>query len=297
MKDISRIYTLATTLDIDLLRTFVAIADTGSLSHAAPRIGRTQAAVSMQLKRLEDLIGQPLLNRGGRGVKLTPQGDRLLTHAQEILSCHDEAVADLMGKGLSGIIRFGCPDDYASSFLPDLIRGFVSRHPNVMIEVVCASTPRLQERLKDHAIELALVSNIEGASAEPSIRAEPLVWVAKSATALSITPLPLALSDADGVDHIHARLGLDEQARNYRVAYASGSLTGLLAVVRSGQALAVLTRSAVPADLQILGSEHDLPALPILGIVVAFDRSRPSALVAAFAEHIRAVLPGARGSQ
>lgn len=246
----------------------------------------------MQIKRLEETIGKPLLNRGGRGVRLTREGERLLAHAQEILACHDEAAADLIGKGLSGIIRFGCPDDYASSFLPDLIRDFVGQHPNVRLEVVCASTPRLHERLKDHAIELALVSVLEGASAEPSIRAEPLVWVAKSMAVLSIDPLPLALSDPDGLDHIHARRGLDLQGRAYRIAYASGSLTGLLAVVRSGQALAVLTRSAVPADLQILGPAHDLPALPALGIVVAFDRARPSALVAAFAAHIRAVLPG-----
>jgi DNA-binding transcriptional LysR family regulator len=283
---------LAATLDIDLLRTFVAVNETGSLSRAAPRIGRTQAAISMQIKRLEELIGLPLLTRGGRGVKLTREGERLLAHAHEILSRHDEAVTDLIGHGLSGIIRFGCPDDYAVSFLPGLIGDFVSRHPQVMIEVVCASTPRLHEQLRDHAIELALVSVLEGGSAEPSIRTEPLVWIAKSSATLAIDPLPLALSDPDGLDHIHARSGLDLQGRKYRVAYASGSLTGLLAVVRSGQALAVLARSAAPADLQIFGREHDLPALPDLGIVVAFDRPRPSPVVNAFAEHIRAALPG-----
>ncbi len=280
------------TLDIDLLRTFVVTADTGSLSGAAPRVGRTQAAISMQIKKLEDMIGQPLFNRGGRGVTLTLEGERLLQHAQDILSAHDVAVAALMGKGLAGVIRFGCPDDYAASFLPDLIRGFVDRHPNVLIEVVCASTPRLYERLKDHAIELALVSILEGSSSEPSIRSEPLVWVAKSEATVAVKPLPLALSDPDGIDHVSARRGLEAQGRDYRVAYASGSLTGLLAVVRSGQALAVLARSAVPDDLRILGPEVQLPALPVLDIVIAFDRARPSALVTAFAEHIRMVLPG-----
>jgi molybdate transport repressor ModE-like protein len=90
---------LGITLDIDLLRTLIAVADTGSLSRAAPRIGRTQAAISMQIKKLEDLIGQPLLNRGGRGVKLTHEGERLLVRAHEILSRHDETVAELTGKG------------------------------------------------------------------------------------------------------------------------------------------------------------------------------------------------------
>jgi molybdate transport repressor ModE-like protein len=281
---------LGITLDIDLLRTLIAVADTGSLSRAAPRIGRTQAAISMQIKKLEDLIGQPLLNRGGRGVKLTHEGERLLVRAHEILSRHDETVAELTGKGLSGVLRLGCPDDYAAAFLPDLIRGFVGHHPNVLIEVICASTPRLRERLKDHVIDLALVSVVEGV-ADQSIRIEPLVWVAKSGAVLAINPLPLALSDPDGIDHLAALHGLDQQRRNYRVAYASGSLTGLIAVVRSGQALAVLTQSAVPTDLQILGPDFELPALPALGIVVAFDRPRPSTLVTAFADHIRAVLP------
>jgi molybdate transport repressor ModE-like protein len=282
---------MAITLDIDLLRTLIAVADTGSLSRAAPRIGRTQAAVSMQIKKLEDLVGQPLLNRGGRGVRLTREGERLLVRAHEILSYHDETVAELTGKGLSGVLRLGCPDDYAASFLPDLIRGFVRDHPNVLIEVVCAASPRLHERLKDHAIDLALVSVVEGASGEPGIRAEPLVWVAQSAETLAIDPLPLALSDPDGIDHLSALRGLDRQGRSYRIAYASGSLTGLIAVVRSGQALAVLTRSAVPKDLEILGANTGLPPLPVLSITVAFDRPRPSALATAFAEHVRAVLP------
>jgi DNA-binding transcriptional LysR family regulator len=283
---------LAATLDIALLRTFVAVADARSLSRAAPRVGRTQAAVSMQIKKLEDIIGQPLLNRGGRGVGLTGEGGRLLARAQEILSRHDETLAELTGKGLSGVLRLGCPDDYAASFLPALIRDFVGRHPNVLIEVVCASTPRLHERLKEHAIDVALASVLADGSAETIIRREALAWIAKSPAALAIDPLPLALSDPDGVDHIAARRGLEAQGRRYRLAYASGSLTGLLAFVRSGQALAVIARSAIPPDLQILGPESGLPNLPALGIIIAFDRPRPSALATAFAEHARAVLPG-----
>jgi DNA-binding transcriptional LysR family regulator len=161
----------------------------------------------------------------------------------------------------------------------------------VHIEVVCASTPRLHEKLNQHAIDLALVSIIDGATDEQSIRVEPMVWITKSVSTLSVDPLPLALSDPDGLDHINARRGLDGEGRRYRVAYASGSLTGLLSVVRSGQALAVLTRSAVPPDLRILGPKYKLPRLPDLGITVAFNRARPSSLVAAFATHIRAVLP------
>lgn len=280
------------TLDIDLLRTFLAIAETGALSRAAPRIGRTQAAISMQVKRLEEMIGQPLLVRRGRGVTLTHEGERLVARAQDILGLHDEAVADLTGRGLAGVLRFGCPDDYAAAFLPALIGGFAEAHPGVLLDVVCASTPRLTERLRDHAIDLALVSVASPEPVQDVIRREPLVWVMQpGGEILTRDILPLALSDPDAVDHLAARRGLEAQARAYRVAYASGSLTGLVSLVRSGQAIAVMARAAVPPDLVEIEPAAGLPPLPILGIVIAEARTRPPALVRAFAAHVRATLP------
>src|ERR1051325_5242283 len=123
-------------LDIALLRSFVAMADATSVSGAAGQVGRTQAALSQQLKKLEQAVQQPLMIRSGRGVSLTTHGERLLAHAQRILRTHDEAVADLTGENLSGRLRFGCPDDYARVFLPGLLQSFASLHPQVFIEVV-----------------------------------------------------------------------------------------------------------------------------------------------------------------
>jgi DNA-binding transcriptional LysR family regulator len=279
-------------LDIDLLRTFLAVTEAGALSHAAPRIGRTQAAISMQIKRLEEVIGQPLFNRGGRGISLTHDGERLLARAQDILALHDEAVAELTGRGLAGILRFGCPDDYAATFLPRLIRGFAEAYPAVLLDVVCASTPRLNERLRDYGIDLALVSVPANAPGPEIIRYEPLVWVMPvGGEILSRAVLPLALSDPDAIDHQAARRGLEAQGRAHRIAYASGSLTGLISLVRSGQAIAVMTRSVVPPDLIEADAAAGLPELPVLGIAIAIARPRPSALVAALAAHIRAELP------
>ncbi len=279
-------------LEIDLLRTFAVIAETRALSRAAPRVGRTQAAISMQVKRLEQIVGQPLLNRTGRGVILTTQGERLLVHAQRILRYHDEAMAELSGKGLSGTIRFGCPDDYAAVFLPHLLRGFARRHPQVMVEVFCASTPRLLERLKTHALDLALTSFPEDEKGEAIIRREPLVWVgALGSNAVSLKPLQLALGDRDAIDHQTARKCLERAGIAYRVAFASGSVAGLTAVVRSGQAIAVLTQTAVPADLHILPLDSGLPSLPSVSIALKFESDQPAALVSAFADHVRLVLP------
>ena len=286
---------MSLSLDIDLLRSFVAIAETGVLGQAAARVGRTQSALSMQMQRLEGVVEQPLLFRTGRGVTLTAAGERLLAHAVQLLRLHDTALAELRGQQLSGVLRFGCPDDYAVVFLPQLLRGFASLNPRVQLEVVCAPTPRLRELLARHAVDLALVSTAgpgEDANAEV-IRREPLVWVAqRGAQAASLDPLPLALGAPDAFDHQAPRQALDAAGRAYRLVYASSSLAGLVAMARSGQAVTVLTQTAVPDDLQVLPAEHGLPALPGVGIALAYDREEPSALAAAFGAHVRQVLPG-----
>ncbi len=279
-------------LEIDLLRSFVVIAEVRSLSRAAARVGRTQSALSQQMRRLEESVDQPLFQRTGRGVLLTHPGERLLLHAQRILRQHDEAMADLCGTGLSGTIRFGCPDDYAAVFLPSLLRQFSSQHPQAIVEVVCGPTPRLLEQLDKRAVDIAMISLPDDGATDDFIRREQLVWIGyPGLDAAQFDPLPLALSDPDTLDHIAACDALQRAGRDYRVAYASSSLAGLTALVRSGQAFAVMTQTAVPADLAILAGDRGLPPLPAVGITLRFDRKRPSHLTAAFAEHIRAVLP------
>lgn len=292
IQHISSFYGMIDELDLRLLRTFAVIAETGTLGRAGARLGRTQAAVSLQVKRLEEIVGQALLDRTGRGVSLTAHGTRLLAHARRILRYHDEALAELSGKGLVGTIRFGCPDDYAVLFLPHLLRGFAREHPGVLVEVHCAHTPRLLERLERHALDLALTSFAEREKGRAIIRTEPLVWVGSvGSVAARADPLQLALSDPDTLDHRAARRSLEAAGRAYRIAYASGSLAGLTAVVRSGQAIAVLTRTAVPEDLRVLPPESGLPPLPGVGIGLTVDSDQPSAVVSAFAEHVQLVLP------
>ncbi|MFM0523069.1 MULTISPECIES: LysR family transcriptional regulator [Caballeronia] len=283
---------LSLSLEIELLRSFAVIAEVRALSRAAERIGRTQSALSQQMKRLEDIVDQPLFQRTGRGVVLTNPGERLLVHAQRILRLHDEAMADLCGKGLSGSIRFGCPDDYAAVFLPSLLRQFSSQHPHALVEVVCGPTPRLAEQLKKRALDLAMLSLPEDSPGDDVIRREQLVWIGcPGMDSAHYDPLPLALSDPDTLDHIAACEALQHAGKAYRIAYASSSLAGLTALVRSGQAFAVITQTAVPADLCVLNADPGLPALPGVGISLKFARERPSLLTAAFAEHIRLTLP------
>ncbi|WP_118134152.1 LysR family transcriptional regulator [Oceanicella sp. SM1341] len=275
-------------LDILLLRSFLSVARSGSISAAAQQVGRTQSAVSMQMQRLEAVVGQPVLHRTGAGVALTATGERLLIHAERILGAHDEALESLSGSGLRGAISFGCPEDYLTAFLPELLRGFGARHGGVEIEVVCAPTVELRGLLRRRRIDAALVSvPASGGGEEEIIRRERFVWVgnAPEPAALRGPVVPLALGAPDTLDHRAACSAMEAAGRAYRIAFASSSLAGLLAITRSGQAVSVVTRAAVPADLCLL--DGPLPALPEIGISLAYGVARPSAVVRSFGEFVR----------
>ncbi len=279
-------------LDISLLRNFAVIAEVGVMSRAAEQIGRTQAALSQQIKKLEAELEQTLMLRSAHGVTLTIHGERLLAHAYRIIRAHDEALAELSGDTLSGSISLGCPDDYSRVFLPPLLREFARLHPQVLVEVICASTPRLLEKLDEHALDIAIISRPESIEPKDVLRREPLVWVGmKGSDAFNMNPLRLALSDVDTLDYNAATSTLKKANRDFRIAYASGSISGLTAVVRSGQAITVLTQTAVPPDLEIIPASSGLPDLPSVDITVASSGRISSRLLNSFEEHIRTLLP------
>jgi DNA-binding transcriptional LysR family regulator len=278
------------TLDLALLRNFTVVARSGSISVASSQIGRTQSALSMQMQRLEEAIGQPLLHRSGSGVRLTTAGEKLLAHAETLLAKHDEILADMCGTGLKGSLSFGCPEDYSIAFLPDLLRGFCADHTNVELRMVCAPTLELRPLLHRRQIEMALVSLPDPAAGEV-IRQESLVWVANEAEPdiLGHARLPLALSAPMTLDYRAACDAMEAVGRRYRVAFASNSLAGLIAIARSGHAISVLTRTAVPPDLHVITA--GLPTLPTIGIALEFADLRPSLAAKALGDHIHAVLP------
>ena len=279
-------------LNIDFLRSFAAISEAGAMSRAAERVGRTQAALSQQVKKLESAVQQPLMVRSSRGISLTSHGERLLAHAHRILRAHDEAVGELLGVRLLGNVRFGCPDDYARVFLPALLQSFAHQHPQVLVEVHCAPTPRLLEKLDNRMLDIAIISLPDSKQRSQFLRREPFVWVgARGGEAHRFDPIQLALSDVDTLDYQAATQSLDRAGRPYRIAYASPSMAGLTAVVRSGQAITVLTRTAVPPDLQILPRSAGLPKLPSVGISVRTMQRNSSTLLSHFEAHVRAVLP------
>ncbi len=251
----------ASDLQLDWLRAFVAVVDTGSLSAAALLIHRSQSAVSMQLKKLEQAIGRPVLLRGPRLMQLTATGSELLGYARHLLETHAEALTALHGAQLSGQVRLGVPDDYAARYLTPVLRSFANRHAAVEIALHCEQSTMLIPKVQRGEMDLALVSR-DKPQRGTLLFHEPLVWVgAAPYEAWRRDPLPVAVYEPGSLARRNALAALATQRRAYRVVYNSSSLAGQLAAVESGLAVAVLTRCSVPPGLQILQHRHGLPLL------------------------------------
>ncbi|NKC05223.1 LysR family transcriptional regulator [Brucella haematophila] len=282
-------------LDPRLLQTFVRAAQTGSLSTAALQVGRTQSAVTMQMQRLEEALGQTLMHRSGSGVRLTSAGEKFLTYAERILKAHDEALAAFSDHGLKGSIVFGCPEDYLLAFFPKIFRSFGTNHGNVDIKVVAAPTVELRGLLHSGQVDLALISTLNPSDAKDIIRTEAMVWVGAKATLEEHEfgdRIPLALPASNAMDHRAACDAMTKAGLQYSISYASNSIAGLIAVTRSGLAISVMTKNAVPPDLHIV--HEPMPTLPLLGMKLALPSSEVSAATQAFMHHITTSFGGGR---
>jgi len=262
---------------IDWLRAFVAVVDAGTLSAAAPQLHRSQSAVSMQLKKLEAALGQPVLLRGPRQMELTAVGGELLSYARQMLELQAQAQAALFGPQLQGRIRLGVPDDYAATYLTPVLRSFANRHQGVEIELTCEQSTALIPKVIRGELDLALVS-ADRPQRGRLLFEEPLVWVgAPQFEVWRKNPLPIAVYESASLAYKEAIAALSAQRRAFRVVHHSSSLAGQLAAVESGLAVAVLTRCSVPAGLQQLQNlprEYALP--PLASMQVALMRSRAS---------------------
>lgn len=250
-------------LDLDLVRAFVTVAEARSFTRAGERLGRSQSAVSLQMRRLEDRLGVQLLSRDPRHVVLTPGGEAFLPQARRLLRVNDEIVADLRGDDLEGEVRLGAPEDFATVHLPDILGQFARAHPRVALSVTCDLTLNLLDRLRDGALDVALVKR-EPLGPDLGVRVwrEPLVWAAADAAVLkSAEAAPLVVAPAPCVYRKRAVAALDAQGRSWRAAYTSPSLAGQHAALRAGLGLTVLPRDMIPPDLKVLGEAEGLPRL------------------------------------
>jgi DNA-binding transcriptional LysR family regulator len=265
----------STDLQLDWLRCFVAVVDAGSLSAAAPLVHRSQPAVSMQIRKLEQAAGRALLDRGPRHLALTPAGQDLLGHARHLLELHAQAQSALRGERLSGQVSLGVPDDYAARYLTPVLRSFALRHAGVEITLTCEQSTALIPRVQRGELDLALISR-DRPNRGTLLFSEPLVWV--GAPAFEVwrrDPLPVAVYEAGSLARRDALGALSRRRRAWRVVYNSSSLAGQIAAVESGLAVAVLTRCSVPPGLQVLQESHGLPPLPAMHVAAYRSRATP----------------------
>jgi DNA-binding transcriptional LysR family regulator len=274
-------------LDLDQLRTFVAIAETGSFTRAADVVFKTQSAVSMQMRRLEERIAKPIFARDGRNSRLTEEGERLLGYARRMVRLSEETLAAFDETELQGTVRLGTPDDYADRFLPEILARFARSNPRVEVSVICEPSLTLMEMARTGDIDLSIVTAC-GEANTSVVRQEPLLWVTSQAHGIEQEDvLPLALSKAPCIWRSAALDGLSTVGRKYRVLYTSGNSTAISAAVLAGLAVTVFPESALRPGMRVLSEVEGFPRLPICEIGIIRSWSRPaSPIVDKLAEHI-----------
>ena len=289
---------MAHLLDIDQLRTFVAIADTGSFTRAGEIVHKTQSAVSMQMKRLEERVGRPVFERDGRGTRLTEDGERLLDYARRIVRLNAECLASFDDADLTGRVRLGIPDDYADRYLPEILARFSRANPRAEVTVVCEPTPHLLDRIHHGDLDLAIITHLDRRGPSEIVRVEQLLWVSSARHGThEEANVPLALGRASCEWRQSATEALERAARPYRILFVSWHSTAVVAVVQAGLAVSVLPESAIRSGMRILGPSDGFPALPSCKIGLVRNRREPNDLADALAQQIRNSLDNLGGGR
>ena len=240
-------------LDSDLLRTFVAVAETGNFTRAADQVRRTQSAVSMQIKRLEESVGSALFERGPRGVLLTRKGSELIANARRIVALLDETAASLHTTPLDGPVRIGIPEEYSYAILSRALNAFSRQHPKVEITVRYAHSASQKAAIDSGELDLAVVFEWQDNSDGEVLMRDPTVWATSTQhSAHEETPLPVALYSRAGWCKDFAIKSLEQRGLAYRIACTSDTTGGLKLAVASGLAVAPVSRSNIPADCREL---------------------------------------------
>jgi DNA-binding transcriptional LysR family regulator len=275
-----------TNLDLDQLKTFLAIAETGSFTKAAEDVNKTQSAVSMQMKRLEETLGRSLFERDGRGSRFTLEGERFIEQARRLVAVNDEILSSYSRPQLSGAVRFGTPDDYAEFFLPDALAKFARTHPMVMVDVECLSTANLIERLNRGELDISVVTFCGKAHGDV-VRREKLHWVGSARHgAHSLQTLPIAAAEIGCAWRKAALDGLDNSKRDYRVAFTSANRAAIDSAVLAGIAIAAMPEICIKPGMRVLGETEGLPPLGEIEIGLMRRSGKLPQAADALARHI-----------
>ncbi|CAO3376990.1 LysR substrate-binding domain-containing protein [Azospirillum argentinense] len=291
-------------LDTDLLRAFVAVADARSFTRAGDTLGRTQAAVSQQVRRLEEVVGTRVFQRDTKSVHLTRDGELLLTYARRMLTLNDEVLTLMRRPATVASVRIGTPDDYATMLLPGVLARFAAAYPDVPVEVVCDNSPDLVAEIDKGRYDLALVTRHPDIRSGELVRREPVAWVAPprpttvdSPPIEREDPLPLALFPKGCVVRDIAVAALEGIGRGWRVAFISKSVVAVHGAVLGGLGITAMEECTVPPSLRRLTAADGFPDLPDVDIALHRAPGMAAKPVRLLAEAIHDLVGGGRGRE
>ncbi|MBK1867156.1 LysR family transcriptional regulator [Aestuariivirga sp. YIM B02566] len=279
---------MARNLDIDLVRTFIAVADHASMTAAGNARFLTQGAVSQQIKRLEDMLGHQLIERSRRGLKLTRAGEQLLSKSRRLIALNDDIWSEMTTGEITGTVRLGLPYDLVTTCITPVMKDFAAAHPQVEITLTCAASPELVGALAKGELDLALAEEPVGASRGETLRIERLVWVgARNGGAHLKTPLPVSMVADTCAFRPAVLAALAQQDRKWRTVFENGNIEATAATVRADLAVTAWLVSTVPADLEILGPDKAPCDLPPFAINLHLPKHAMMAPAAELARHLR----------
>lgn len=278
-------------LDSDLLRTFLAVADAGSISAGAERIGRSQSAASLQIKRLEEIVGHPVFDRHGRGVVVTTVGEELRDVATHVVDLLDVSLGRLKSRDIAGVLRVGIPDEYGRDILPDVLASYSRHHPNVEVSVRCVLSAEFPDALKRGELDVAVHDVATPAKGQKILLRQPTVWAtSRRHSPQTKRPVPVAVFDKDCWWRDAVIAALTRNGISYRIAYVSESVAGIIAAIESGIAIGAIAADSMREDFCELGLGDGFPKLPKSTLVLetrpgvdqALTRPMQNAIVTAF---------------
>jgi len=279
---------MRTPLDSDLLRTFVAVTETGNFTRAGSKAGRTQSAVSMQIKKLEEIVGGTLFERGSRGVVLTKRGADLIENARRIVTMLDETAAAMRAPPLDGPVRIGIPEEYGHAILSRALSAFSRRHAQVEVTVRYAHSPAQMQALADGELDLAVVFEWQDFGGGEVLMQDPTVWVTSMLHPVhEERPVPIALYSRDGWCRDFAMRSLEQRGLNHRIAYMSDTTGGLKLAVTSGLAIAPISRSNIPAGCRELTAADGFGDIDSSNVVLRRNPLATGEAIDGMAEAIR----------
>ncbi|MDQ6436520.1 LysR family transcriptional regulator [Mesorhizobium sp. LHD-90] len=275
-------------IDISLLRAFVAVAETGGMTKSAKLLNLTQAAISQQVKRLEESFGCLLFERDRAGMRLTPSGERLLAQARRLLHNNDEVWAMMTAPEFAGEVRLGMPSDIVRAYGTPVLKRFDQAWPRVRVSIICDTSGRLLEKLDRGEVDLTFTVQKTCFPHGEALLSDPLVWAgARGGHAHERNPLPISTGDDTCPHRPEALRALAAVGRDWRSVCEVSSFEPICATVEADIAVAPMLASTVPSNLQILGERSGLPDLPPFTINLYLPRAGAGDIALELASHIR----------